>query len=51
VFNVMKKTPLWLHKIRVWFDLGPTYNWFILNYDSLFKSHTCAFVYTSKMIE
>jgi alkylglycerol monooxygenase len=32
-FNVMKITPLLSHKLRVWFDLGPSYNWFMLDYE------------------
>jgi alkylglycerol monooxygenase len=37
-FNVMELTPLLSHKIRVWFDLGPSYNWFMLSYDAKEKN-------------
>jgi alkylglycerol monooxygenase len=33
-FRVMRITPLWSHKIRVWLDLGPSYNWLMLSFDA-----------------
>jgi len=36
-WEVAKRTPGVLNKIRVFFDLGPAYNWRVLHYDEVIK--------------